>query len=396
MRERFIKLAEEGKLPFARVCARFGISRKTGYKWLNRFRAEGPEGLLERDRKPHSHPRRTAPEIEKLVGDWLAKYPQWTNGRLRRELMREEVDPLPAITTIEAIRRRLTKSDTEGSAAPNDGWGLAIGPVTVSGGLNHRAYVLRDRATGFVLAAEVVPERSGAGCRDVIWRAFKQHGLPRRLCWPGDDLEKANASSRHTALTVEVMRLGVAIDFVYAQPVAEVDPVWADLQTKLRGLPAGGEMGSAIRRRTDPGRTAMPLERIPQEALVRWRGRLTRWADQQNGPQRRGEEGRTSAAALYRPSPRRLESPGGGPDIKGAVTRRVSEKGIFHFEGRRWLVGRAFAGESVALRRLADAGEATVYFSGQPVGWVRACADGEDADQGLQPVDSLECPARPD
>jgi len=397
VRERFIKLAEEGKLPFARVCARFGISRKTGYKWLNRFRAEGPKGLLERDRKPRSHPHRTAPEIEKLVGDWLAKYPNWTNGRLCRELAQHEVDPLPAITTIEAIRRRVTNSAADGHAAPNDGWVLAIGPVTVSGGLNHRAYVLRDRATDFVLAAEVVPERGGDGCREVIWRAFELHGLPRRLHWPSEDAETGNPSSRHTALTVAVMRLGVAIEFVDPQPIKTIDPVWAELQAKLRGLPSGSDVGAMLRRRAQENtRDEMPLVRIPQEALLRWRGRLTQWADRENGPQISGDEGRTSAAARYRPSPRRLANAGSTSPVVGAVKRRVSEKGVFHFEGRRWSVGRAFAGEVVELRLLANAGEATVYFAGHPVGLVMACAEEEDTDTGLQAVCSLESSAAGD
>lgn len=49
----FVDFAEKGHEPFSAICARFGISRKTGYKWLNRFRAEGDAGLSNRagDRK---------------------------------------------------------------------------------------------------------------------------------------------------------------------------------------------------------------------------------------------------------------------------------------------------------------------------------------------------------
>ncbi|AOP34745.1 hypothetical protein A0128_13320 [Leptospira tipperaryensis] len=40
------------------LCETFGISRKKGYKWLDRYRKEGPNGLLEKSRTPHSNPNR--------------------------------------------------------------------------------------------------------------------------------------------------------------------------------------------------------------------------------------------------------------------------------------------------------------------------------------------------
>lgn len=44
---------------FSDVCRRSGISRKTGYKWLNRYRVLGSAGLEERSRRPHSSPHKT-------------------------------------------------------------------------------------------------------------------------------------------------------------------------------------------------------------------------------------------------------------------------------------------------------------------------------------------------
>ncbi len=387
MRERFIKLAEEGALPFAQVCARFGISRKTGYKWLNRFRKEGVAGLLERDRVPRSHPQRTAPEIERRVGELLVEYPEWTNGRVRRELESEGVDPAPAITTIEAMRRRMAQGEGGVRAAPNDAWVLEMGPVTVSGGLNHRAYVLRDRATGFVLAADVLADRGEAGCREIVWSAFQRHGLPRRLFWPQlkSDPESGWARS-FTPLMVEVMKLGVAVEFGAWAKENPDRQMWAGLNEKLKGLSAGSEVGALLRRRAAEPRE-VPLVRPPQETLVRWRGRLMAWADEENGPRLRGEEGRASRAAAYRPSPRQLGKSQCPAAPEGAVSRRVSEKGVFHFQGLRWLIGRAFGGERIELCRLGSA--ATVYFCGQPLG-VLSGAEQEGADQSVRPLRPLE------
>ena len=41
----------------------YGVSRKTGYKWIDRYLRQGPAGLEERSRRPHESPNRTAEEI---------------------------------------------------------------------------------------------------------------------------------------------------------------------------------------------------------------------------------------------------------------------------------------------------------------------------------------------
>ena len=381
MRERFISIVEEGVLPFAQVCARFGISRKTGYKWLNRFRAEGAAGLLERNRAPRSHPQRTAAEIESLVGEIHAAQPTWKGGSIRTALRERGVDPLPAVTTIDAICRRLDETrstDTGGvaamrRAAPNDVWELTLGPVSPSGGINHRAVVVRDVATDFVLAAEVVAERGEQGCREVLWAMFVRQGLPRRVRWPvtagpGD-------LAHHTLLTVAVLKLGVGVEFFVAGSGATEDPKWSQLETMLRRTGEGAEVRARLRAvgadHAASGRSAS-LARLPNEGLPRWRGRIAGWSDRHNAPTT-VVSGSVTPAARYRPSPRRLEEESdlvvperAGPNV--AETRRVSEKGIVHVGGLRWLIGRAFAGEAVTLRPLPGEEGVAVDFGGWPLG----------------------------
>ena len=54
-RMRFVTAAEAGQETMTALCRRFGLSRKTGYKWLARYRLEGIDGLIERSRAPHTH-----------------------------------------------------------------------------------------------------------------------------------------------------------------------------------------------------------------------------------------------------------------------------------------------------------------------------------------------------
>ena len=68
-REEFVKLADVGEEYFSRLCLSFGISRKTGYKWLRRYRFanEGSVVLKDRSRGARSCPNRVAPEVIELV-----------------------------------------------------------------------------------------------------------------------------------------------------------------------------------------------------------------------------------------------------------------------------------------------------------------------------------------
>ena len=54
-------------LSFAELCRRYSISRKTGYKWISRYEAEGGSGLLDRSRRPHAHPRQTPDAIRSAI-----------------------------------------------------------------------------------------------------------------------------------------------------------------------------------------------------------------------------------------------------------------------------------------------------------------------------------------
>jgi transposase len=67
-RVRFVGAARRGELTMAELCAVFGISRKTGYKWLERFEQHGVEGLHEQSRRPVSNSRAVPDElVERLV-----------------------------------------------------------------------------------------------------------------------------------------------------------------------------------------------------------------------------------------------------------------------------------------------------------------------------------------
>src|SRR5467141_1783658 len=73
-RQRFVKDVESGHWTMSELCVRYGISRITGYKWLDRYRQSGVGGLQDHSRAPRSCPHQTPPDLVQLVLRENARY----------------------------------------------------------------------------------------------------------------------------------------------------------------------------------------------------------------------------------------------------------------------------------------------------------------------------------
>jgi transposase len=91
----FVAACLRDEAPMSVLCEAVGISRKTGYKWLARYRAHGPEGLHERCRAPHRQGRRMAPELAQAILALRRDRPHWGPRKLRAivQLCRNVIGP---------------------------------------------------------------------------------------------------------------------------------------------------------------------------------------------------------------------------------------------------------------------------------------------------------------
>lgn len=80
---KFVSLAVTGRFTFTELCADFGVSRKTGYKWLGRYQAEGTRGLQCRRRRPHGCVHHTAEKLERLILKERRRPMKWGPKKLR-------------------------------------------------------------------------------------------------------------------------------------------------------------------------------------------------------------------------------------------------------------------------------------------------------------------------
>ncbi len=191
---RFVAAASEEEAVMSELCVEFGISRQTGYKWLQRYRAEGLEGLKDRSRAPNRHGRAREEELVAAALGLRERQPTWGPKKLRRKLSERWPDlSTPAISTIGDWLRKegLTQSRRprrrcppfaspfQAVEAPNAVWcadfkgwfrtgeGKRCDPLTIS-----------DAMSRYLLRCEAVAQPDGDCVRDAFDAAFCEFGLP--------------------------------------------------------------------------------------------------------------------------------------------------------------------------------------------------------------------------
>jgi hypothetical protein len=382
----FIAFAEKGDEPFTAICARFGVSRKTGYKWLNRFRTEGEAGLVEQSRRPRTSPRKTPPSVAEQVMNLRREHPEWSAARISAELKELGVVPLPAPSTIDLILRRRREAATLQAASlgphpdtlrfePNYRWTLCLGrELKLAGGTVRIPAFMRDETTNFIVgAALLAPARQEETLTEFLRQLFRRHGLPWRMALP--------APRAHTEISMWLMRMGLGIDFVTpASATAEADR--QQLAARLAALPS--YQRAALEERLHESDLLHPLYEAGYLSEIKAKALLEQIRTQHNFGGKQEAMQQRSPLSLYRPSgrvmPEELPAVAYAPE---AEVRLVSEKGIFTFQRRLVHVGRAFAGQEVELKPTPLAGHYVVLFAGQVLGQVDLSAAERDETTSL-------------
>src|SRR5438034_10963671 len=139
LRQEFVTMALQAGVSMSELCRRFEISRKTGYKWLRRYRAEDLRGLADRSRRPHRIRIHVPPVVEETILTLRARHPSWGARKIRRRLHAHGLAPLPACSTITAVLHRHGLIFPEHLAAAGTGSGLFTRCPTACGRWTSRA-----------------------------------------------------------------------------------------------------------------------------------------------------------------------------------------------------------------------------------------------------------------
>ena len=229
-RRRFIEEVNRSLRSFSEVCRRYGISRKTGYKWLNRWEAEGPPGLEDRPSRPSSSPWVTPPEVAEAILGVRKRYPDYGAKKIRWYLEKHRPElRLPSRTTIhnliareglvEPRRKRLRRwhPGFAGTVAeePNGIWSTDFkGEFPTGDGQMCYPLTVQDVHSRYLLECRSCAGPTIDGVWPLFTRLFKKHGLPRRIRSDNGTPFASNSLGRLSRLSVWFVELGIIPEFI--------------------------------------------------------------------------------------------------------------------------------------------------------------------------------------
>jgi len=281
--------SEGGAINMAELCRMFGVSRPTGYCWVERYKDakfDISRGVAERSRKPKNSPTSLAPEMEDLIVAARKLKPKWGPRKLHTWLVEgnpgvyvpsasvmAKVLKKRGMTTPRKKRRRATASGVaspfSGCDAPNSVWCIDFkGWFLTSDGQRCYPLTLLDAFSRYLLRCEALLEPNGKNVTKILDSAFSEFGMPSAIRSDGGPPFASTGPARLTELSVWLLRLGVRIEIIAPgkpQQNGRLERLHRTLQEETAS-PAAEKNCALQQRRFDSWRAEYNQER-PHEAL---------------------------------------------------------------------------------------------------------------------------------
>jgi transposase InsO family protein len=354
-RERFVRDWQIGLYTMTELCARYDVSRKTGYKWLERFDEGGRQALDDRSRAPHRCPHRISDTVAQAICEARHHHPSWGPAKLLTWLgSRQPELELPAVSTAGDLlarrglvkkRRRRRQYRHPGvvpptTTQPNDLWTADFkGHFRTRDGIYCYPLTIADQHTRYLLACHGLLSTKGHGVRPIFDRLFREHGLPNAIRTDNGVPFATTGIHGLSQLNVWWIRLGIQ---------------------HQRILPAHPQQNGAHERmhRTLKGEAIRP----PRATLAIQQRAFNQFRRVYNDERpHEALEGRTPAA-LYRASYRSYMGVLPPIEYPGHFTvKRVTNAGTIRFKKRLLFIANSLKQHSVGLEEIDD-GIWSLYF----------------------------------
>ena len=350
MRERlgFIGAFEAEVFTMKELCEHFGVSRKTGYKWLKRYLEEGLDGLSDQSRAPHSCPHRTPAEVEAEIIRLRKEYKRWGPKKIIDKLQKTQPQTSwPAISTAGAVldraglvkkrkrRRRWRhpgqpplKADRPNELMTIDFKGeFRLGDTSVCYPLT-----IQDRFSRYILTCKGLPSPRLDSVRSTMELLFREVGLPERIRSDNGTPFASNGISGLTRLNVWWMRLGIEHE--------RID----------KGCPYQNGAHERMHEEVKADTTRPPAFNLSgQQNLFDGFARIYNEVRPHEGI------GQRLPSDLWIPSPRSYPERLVDPEYPGYFeVRRVRSGGEMKFKSRMQFVSQALAGQLIGLEPIDD------------------------------------------
>jgi len=351
----FIRACHAGTDSFSALCRLFGISRKTGYKWLGRFEPSDPASLFDRSRTPHSHSRTIPPDIVSHLTALRQKHPDWGPKKLRMWLLNHQARfPVPAASTIGDILKReglvpdkKRTRRTPGNRQPltdiravNQVWSADFkGKFRLLSRAYCYPFTLTDNHSRYLLSCQGNLRETESFARQCLTDAFLEYGLPDVLRTDNGHPFAGIGVAGLSRLSVWLIKLGIRPERI-RKGHPEENGRHEGMHLSLKGALKHGNIYTTLEQQQawfSLYRKEFNNER-PHEAL-----------------------GGTTPGQIWTPSARSWD--GKVPDYDwpaGARLYRVMSKGVIHI-GKSVFLSEALIGEYIMLEEKDDGLEAIIF-----------------------------------
>jgi putative transposase len=301
-RQRFVQAALRGLKSVAQLCLELDISRKSGFKWLRRFRDFGGPGLYDRSRRPRRSPERTPDRWLQVITQLRQRHPRWGAKKILARLQQQHPRAsLPCVRTVQRWLKRLgfigkrvrrsrrgpqrVRAALTTPQGSNDVWtvdfkgwfrtrcGQRVDPLTV-----------RDLFSRFILGIRLLRHRHEP-VQQYFQVLFKHYGKPKVIRIDHGPPFAGDGALDLSRLSAWWLRLGIAVEFT------------------RRAHPQDNGAHEQMHR-VYKADVASPPARTPR--AQQWR--TTRWIDHYNYERPHEALAMRQPATLYRKSRRRYPS----------------------------------------------------------------------------------------
>jgi putative transposase len=226
--ERVLLVAEyvKGERSMADLCREFGVSRKTAYKWMARYTAEGPSGLQDRSRAPLTHPNRVDSVVLEAILAARRSHAHWGARKILAWLRRKQPSlALPVASTVSTVfakyglsrarhARRRTPPYTDPFAdadAPNRLWCADFkGDFRTGDGRRCYPLTLTDAYSRMLLRCTALRSTKTMRVQPIFEAAFRELGLPDKIRTDNGTPFASRGAGGLSRLSIWWLKLGIS------------------------------------------------------------------------------------------------------------------------------------------------------------------------------------------
>jgi transposase InsO family protein len=364
LRTAFVHEVRTLQVPVSVACEKFNISRKTGYKWLQRYAEQPGVPLVDRSRRPETSPKKTTADIEQAVLEVRERF-HWGPRKIHA-FLKEQGRALRSSRTVANILKRhgciasapKTEAATQSfeRAQPHELWQCDYkGPLEVA---RQKVYMLSviDDHSRYLLALQPTLDLTMRTAFDVLWRAFGEVGLPESVL--SDNAFGTGRSVPKTISWFDSMLVRLGIQPIHGRPYHP--------QTQGKVERFHGTLEQEL------------LPYVRRDSLPHFTADLDEWRRDVYNPIRPHESlgdrpPLTRFTASPRPRPKKL------PAVvypEGSALRRVSSTGFIRWRFYRIQVGHGLAHQYVRVEERDH--ELAVFFLWKQIRLIAAADLRED------------------